>query len=104
MPVPARPKRPLAPCTVIALEVIAAAGSRQLRMPDFELWMHQRGCDAREVARALGSLARRGWASIVGSSLAVTDAGLLVATQGVRRAAPARKSRRRRERVPHGLL
>lgn len=100
----AAPRRPLAPCTVIALEVIAASGSRQLRMADFELWMHQRGCDAREVGRALGSLARRGWASIVGSSLTVTDAGHEAAMHGPPVSSPARRRRRRRERVPPGLL
>lgn len=101
---PTAPRRPLAPCTVIALEVIAASGSRQLRMADFELWMHQRGCDAREVGRALGSLARRGWASIVGSSLSVTDAGHQAATQGTPLSTSPRRRRRRRERLPPGLL
>jgi hypothetical protein len=89
---------------VIALEVIAAAGGRQLRMSDFELWMHQRGCDAREVGRAVGSLARRGWASIVGSSLNVTEAGYAAARQGVIRPAAPRRRRRTRERMPPGLL
>jgi len=88
---------------VIALEVIAAAGSPWLRLSDFELSMHQRGCDSREVARALGSLSRRGWASIVGSSLNVTDAGQQAAARGAPRPAPSRR-RRRRERMPPGLL
>jgi len=96
------PRRPLAPCAVIALEVIAAANSRQLHMADFELWMHQRGCDAREVGRALGSLARRRWASVIGSSLHVTEAGHLAARQGP--PAPPRRRRRTRERMPPGLL
>ncbi len=104
MSVPVRPGRPLAPCTVIALEVIAAAGGAQLRMADFELWMHQRGCDAREVARALGSLARRGWASNVGSSLSVTDAGRQAAARGVIPTAPPRRRHRKRKRMPPGLL
>ena len=98
------PRRPLAPCTVIALEVIAAAGSPWLRLSDFELSMHQRGCDSREVARALGSLSRRGWAAIVGSSLSVTDAGQQAAARGAPRATPSRRRKRRRERMPPGLL
>lgn len=104
MPVPPRSTHPLAPCTVIALEVIAAAGERDLRLSDFELWMHQRGCDAREVSRALGALGRRGWASVTGSRLLVNDEGHRAALQG----APARSSapprRKRRERMPPGLL
>jgi hypothetical protein len=92
----------MAPCTVIALEVISAAGSPWLRLADFELSMHQRGCDSREVARALGSLSRRGWAAIVGSSLSVTDAGQQAAMRGAVPAAPSR--RRRKQRMPPGLL
>ncbi|MBX3503357.1 MAG: hypothetical protein KF889_28265 [Alphaproteobacteria bacterium] len=105
MPTQAIPRRPLAPCTVIALEVIAAAGSRNLRRADFELWMHQRGCDAREVARALTSLARRGWASLVGSSLSVTEAGHRAAMRGsIQPAASARRRRKPHARMPPGLL
>ncbi len=101
---PVTPRRPLAPCAVIALEVIAAANSRQLRMADFELWMHQRGCDAREVSRAVGSLTRRGWASVVGSWLNVTEAGHVAATQGAIPSSASRGRRRARQRMPPGLL
>ncbi|MGE0421631.1 MAG: hypothetical protein AB7O88_05170 [Reyranellaceae bacterium] len=101
---PSAPKRPLAPCTVVALEVIAAAESRRMHLADFELSMHQRGCGSREVARALGSLARRGWASVVGSSLSITDAGEQAAARGGAPASSARRRRRRRERMPPGLL
>jgi len=89
---------------VIALEVIAAADSRQLRLADFDLCMSQRGCDSREVMRALNSLARRGWASVVGSSLNVSDAGFRAATQGVAIGPPSRRPRRRAIRMPSGLL
>lgn len=102
--VPLKLGQRLAPCTVVALEVIAASGARQLRMSDFELLMHQRGCDVREMTRALGALARRGWASAVGSSLVVTETGYRAATLGDGLPVIARKHRRRRERVPHGLL
>lgn len=98
------PRRPLAPCTVVALEVIAAADSRHVHLAEFELSMHQRGCDSREVARALGSLARRGWASVVGSSLSVTDAGEQAAARGVVPKSSARRRKRRRDRIPPGLL
>jgi hypothetical protein len=104
MSMPVAPSRPPAPCTVIALEVIAAAGGARLRLADFELLMHGRGCDAREVARALGSLVRRGWASIVGSSLSVTEAGRQAAARGAAPTAAPRRRRRRRERLPPGLL
>lgn len=98
------PNRPLAPCTVIALEVIAAADVRRLHMADFELWMSQRGCDSREVMRALNALARRGWATVVGSSLNVSEAGFGAATQGVAIGPPQRRPRRRAMRMPSGLL
>jgi hypothetical protein len=101
---PPKAGRRLAPCAVIALEVIAAAASRHLRLADFELWMHQRGCDVREVGRALGALDRRGWASVAGSSLLVSEAGYHAATEGAGLRAPVRKSRKRRERMPRGLL
>ena len=85
-------------------EVIAAAGSPWLRLSDFELSMHQRGCDSREVARALGSLSRRGWAAVVGSSLSVTDAGKQAALRGAVPTTPSRRRRKRRDRMPPGLL
>ena len=104
MPAPPQPNHPLAPCTVIALEVIAASGARHLRMSDFELLMHQRGCDAREVGRVLGALARRGWAFVAGSAINVSDAGWNAASEGAPARQPPARRKKRRERMPQGLL
>lgn len=46
---------------MIALEVMVESGSRFMRRNDFELRMHQRGCDSRAVAAAFRAFERRGW-------------------------------------------
>jgi hypothetical protein len=90
-------KRPLPEAAAIALDVIADIGAHEIRLHDFELRMHQRGCSSRAVSDALRAFERRGWHTVSGGMLRVSDAALDAALNGtgVHDAKPHRPKRRR---------
>ncbi|MBV9835720.1 MAG: hypothetical protein JO055_14990 [Alphaproteobacteria bacterium] len=75
-------RRPLPQSAAIALDVIADVGAREIRLHDFELRMHQRGCGSRAVSDALKAFERRGWHTVSGGMLCVSDAALDAARNG----------------------
>ena len=79
---PIQRKRPLPHAAAVALDVIADLGERQIRVNDFELRMHQRGCDSRAVSEALRAFERRGWKEIAGGVISFSEAALEAARNG----------------------
>lgn len=98
-----RRQRTLPHAAGVALDVIATMGSRVVPMHEFELRMHQRGCDAQSVRGAIAALERRGWVQRSPLALHMSDAGLAAAAKGPstkqNKAAPSR-----RLRMPPGLF
>jgi hypothetical protein len=90
-------KRSLPQAAAIALDVIADIGSRDIRLNDFELRMHQRGCGSRAVSDALRAFERRGWHTMAGGMLCVSEAAFDAACNGTGLQArqPNRPKRRR---------
>lgn len=76
-----------------AIEIVAEAGGRAIRMNDLDLRMHQRGFDARAVTATIRALERRNWIESIGSTLVLRE----VAFQP--HAPPARR-RPKRMRIP----
>lgn len=89
---------------VAALEVIALMGRQKLPWPEFELRMHERGCDSRACLTALACLERRNWASRKGGSLEITDSGYAAAIRGARATPSKRQPPKRHARLPSGLF
>lgn len=94
-------KRPLPQAAAIALDVIADIGAREIRLNDFELRMHQRGCSSRAVSDALKAFERRGWHTVSGGMLCVTDAALEAALNGTGIHHPKPNRPRRRRMMPN---
>lgn len=90
-------KRPLPQAAAIALDVIADVGAREIRLNDFELRMHQRGCGSRAVSDALKAFERRGWHTVTGGMLCITEAAFDAARNStdVHTRKPNRVKRRR---------
>lgn len=86
-----------------ALDIIALMESQALPWHEFELRMHERGCNSRGCLVALASLERRNWATKNGSTLVVSDAGYAAALQGVK-IVPPKKVLPRRQRRPNWLF
>lgn len=97
------PKRRLPGAADIALDVIALMGRRSLSLNEFELRMHERGCDVRVAAEAIAALERRGWAMRVAGQLEMSEDGYAAAVRGV--AVPSGKARRAKNpRLSRGLF
>lgn len=91
--------------TLAALDVIALMGRRSLPWHEFELRMHERGCDSRTCVAAVASLERRDWAVRSRGSLEVTEAGYAVAIRDAgAKPAKQRATARPRRRMPGGLF
>ncbi|MBX3501071.1 MAG: hypothetical protein KF889_16645 [Alphaproteobacteria bacterium] len=95
--------RRLPHAAAIALDVIADVGSRQIRVHEFELRMHQRGCDSRAVSEALRAFERRGWKEISGGMIEFSEAAYQAAQNGGAEA-PRRTHRLRRQRAIPNLF
>lgn len=90
------PNRPLPDNALVALQVIADSGGREISMNEFTLRMHQRGLDSRDVAGAIRAFNRRGWVEQDGSSLVLTQAAFQIAKAGAPRPRPSRRQTQRR--------
>lgn len=95
------PSSRLPPSATVALELIALMNGRRMPISEFELRMHQRGCNAVAMATAMGSLERRGWALRQAGMLEVTESGHAAATS---RSEPRRAPRQTTRRLPAGLF
>lgn len=100
-----RPKRPLLPHALLALEVIAGFKEQRIPVNAYALAMSERGCFAPDCDRALATLARRQWITTDGSSIELKDAGRIAAIEAKPKSA-AKKDRRSgsRRRMPPGLF
>jgi hypothetical protein len=96
-----RRKRPLPHAAAVALDVIADVGSRQIRVHDFQLRMHQRGCDSRAVSEALRAFDRRGWKEVVDGMLCFSEAAYDAACNGVDQFVRKPQRLKRRRAVPN---
>jgi hypothetical protein len=94
-------KRPLPHAAAVALDVIADVGARQIRLNDFELRMHQRGCDSRAVSEALRAFERRGWKEIAGGMICFSEAAYEAACNGTDKTARKAHRLKRRRAVPN---
>ncbi len=94
-------RRALPQAATIALDVIADIGLRDIRLNDFELRMHQRGCGSRAVCDALKAFERRGWYKLSSGMLRISEDAFEAARDGT--GLPTRKSSRpkRRRVVPN---
>jgi len=81
------------PCASVALDVIAANALHVIALGEFELRMHQRGCDKLQMRRAVACLQRRGWLELQDGHLHVTEAGGIAASAGFT-VAPLKRGRR----------
>ena len=84
------PPSRLHPSATVALDLIARMDSRRMPISEFELRMHQRGCNVVAMSTALASLERRGWALRQSGMLEVTEAGQVAAASGADCAAQRR--------------
>jgi hypothetical protein len=99
------PMRRLTSPTLAALDVIALMGRRSLPWHEFELRMHERGCDSRACIAAVKSLERRDWATRNDVALEVTASGYAAALRGANATPPKYRARLRPHcRLPRGLF
>jgi hypothetical protein len=94
-------KRPLPQSAAIALDVIADIGSREIRVNDFELRMHQRGCGSRAVSDALKAFERRGWHTVTGGMLSISEVAFDLARNGTVLHIPKPNRVKRRRMMPN---
>jgi hypothetical protein len=89
-------KRPLPMSAVMALEVFADHGRREMPKNDLELRAHQRGLNGRDVVAAIQAFHRRGWVEHDGSTLVISQTAFALANTGSSDRRPPRRARRSR--------